>query len=328
MIFNLSRALRPGITAQQAWGLVSVEGARRAYTHVVGFGAGRSGHLAVTFAAWLDCASTVLVRGNDFDRDWFEPGRAPWVRESLLRATAVGAVAPETVRRIKALFPEQTVVFVPNGVDPAAWELLPDDVRRRDEARDGLAGNGRRIFGLFGELKQKKGVPFWLGALRDTGRMDQVGLLVVGRTVDEETGQILDDPALTPHCLRLPYTRMDRMPGLYAACDFIALPSLYEGMPNVLLEAMVMGVIPVVSEAGAMAEVVRDGDTGFTFPVLDRSAAARAMEKALDLGPDERAAMGRRAREHVLTHFSLERETEALCRLFFHPESAGPPGGV
>ncbi len=309
---HLSRKPRRGLTAQRCWRLVSQEHSRRPYAFVVGFGAGMPGYLAVTYAAWLGCSSLVQVRGNDFDQDWFEPQRGQWVREALARATVVGAVAPEMVRRIEALFPGKTVVFVPNGVDVARLELLPGDRDLRARIRRDLVSNGERVLGLFGELKHKKGIPFWMSALRDTGLMDRVRLLVVGNWVDEETGQILGDPQLAPPSLNLPFTARDRMPGLYGACDYIVLPSLFDGMPNVLLEAMAMGVAPIVSNAGAMGEIVRDGVTGFVFETENRRDAARATARALSQSAAERNAMGRRASAFVTERFSIERETEAL----------------
>ncbi|MEW5725265.1 MAG: glycosyltransferase family 4 protein [Thermodesulfobacteriota bacterium] len=322
--WRLSRTAPPGVTAQQAWRLLTLETAGRPFTHVVGFGAGRPGHLAVTYAAWLDLPSVVLVRGNDFDQDWFDPRRGPLVKESLARAATIGAVAPDLVDRIQALFPGADVRFVPNGVDPGLWELLPADEALRDETRAKLSADGRAVIGLFGELKYKKGVAFWLGALRDAGLTGRVALLLVGRRLDEETRQVLDDPVLSPPSLRLPFADPDRLAGLYAACDFVALPSLWEGLPNVLLEAMACGVPPLVSEAGAMGRLVQDGVTGFVFPVLDRAKAAQATARALDLDPSERAAMGRRARRFIAENYSLEKETEALLDLLGLGTDHGP----
>ena len=310
--WHLSRAPRRGLTAQRAWRIISQDRAGQPFGFAVGFGAGMPGYLAVTFAAWLRSPSLVLVRGNDFDQDWFEPHRSLWVREALSRASVIGAVSRDMVRRIHALYPDREVCMVPNGVDVSALELLPRDRRLQDEIRARLTTRGRKIIGLFGELKHKKGVAFWLGALRDTGLLGRVGLLVVGRWLDDETSQIIDDPVLAPESVHIPFSNRDRLPGFYTACDFVALPSLFEGMPNVLLEAMALGVVPIVSDAGAMGEVVRDGETGFVFPSEDRYAAAEATARALSMNDSRRKAMGERARDFVISNFSVEREAEVL----------------
>lgn len=300
----------PAMASNHAWILVQGRGR---YDHVVGFGASTGGFHAVTFAAWLGVGSTVLVRGNDLDRDWFWPQKGGMVREAFARATSIGAVTLEKVARIRALYPAARVEWTPNSVDARRWELLPGDVARRDEVR-GLLGAGERVrvIGLFGELKAKKRIPFWLEAVRDLGLMERIRLLVVG-TLDAATAAILDDPAIAPRSLRLPFCAPDELAGLYAAADFVAIPSMFEGMPNVLLEAMACGVIPIVSDAGAMRELIVDGETGFLFASEDRAAAGAATLRALEHG--DLRGMSERVRMYVTTKFSLDRELDALWQL-------------
>ena len=82
-----------------------------------------------------------------------------------------------------------------------------------------------------------------------------------------------------------------------------------------LLEAMSLGVVPIVSDAGAMAEVVQDGETGFVFANGNREAAADAASRALAQTPEERETMGRRARECVAEKYSLDTEISALAEI-------------
>ena len=309
---HLSRTANEGLTARSAWLPVKQEHDRHPYTRVVGFGAGRAGYTAVTFAAWLDCPCLVLVRGNDFDQNWFDPDKAFRVRECLSRAAVIGAVSLDLVERIQALFRDRKVVYLPNGIDPDTVSLLPPDLALSRETRSHPALLNKAVIGLFGELKYKKGVVFWLRAIREAGLIERIGLLVVAKRLDEETEQILGDNTLSPEYLRLPFASRDRLPGLYAACDFIALPSLYEGLPNVLLETMAMGVIPIVSDAGAMSQLVRDGETGFIFPALDHQAAAGATARALDLDTDGRQKMAAACRDFIVKNFSWEKEIDGL----------------
>ena len=300
----------PAMGSNEAW--VMVQGRGR-YDHVVGFGASVGGFHAVTFAAWLGVGSTVLVRGNDFDRDWFWPQRSGMVREAFARASAIGAVTMEKVERIRALYPGTRVEWTPNSVDVSRWELLASDRARREEIRGLLrVDEGARVIGLFGELKAKKRIPFWLEAVRDAGLLDRVRLLVVG-TLDGPTAAVLDDPAIAPRSLRIPFCAPDELAGLYAAADFVAIPSMFEGMPNVLLEAMACGVVPIVSDAGAMREVITDGANGFVFANASRVAAGEATARAL--GVSDLGAMSGRVRGFVETAFSMERELDVLCGL-------------
>jgi glycosyltransferase involved in cell wall biosynthesis len=307
-----------GLASNQAWISIQSRHARAPYTHVVGFGASVAGYHAVTYAAWLGgLPASVLVRGNDLDRDWFVPQRAAFVQQAFARAASIGAVTMEKVARIRALFPATRVEWTPNSVDPERWRLLTADRARRDEVRGLLgAADDAVVVGLFGELKAKKRIPFWLEAVRDAGLLERIRLLVVG-TLDPPTAAILEDPAIAPRSLRLPFCPPEQLAGLYAAADCIAIPSMFEGMPNVLLEAMACGVIPIVSNAGAMREVVTDGETGFLFDAEDRDAAGAATSRAVEMSAAERGRMSERVREHVSTEFSADRELDALCRLIF-----------
>lgn len=302
------------IAPNLAWTAIRERHARAPYRCVVGFGASWAGFNAASFAAWLGVPCAVLVRGNDLDRDWFLPRRGGWVREAFSRARAIGAVSQEKVDRIAALYPGRAVMWTPNSVDVGRWRLLGSDERRRDEVRALLRGGERRIFGLFGELKYKKRVPFWLEAVRDAGLLGSISLLVVG-TTDDDTTRILSDPAIAPPSVRLPFCSPDELPALYAACDFVAIPSAFEGMPNVLLEAMACGAVPVASDAGAMASVVEDGVSGFLFAAENREAAGAATKRAVALSADELAALSARARASVAERFTPQVELDALGRL-------------
>jgi glycosyltransferase involved in cell wall biosynthesis len=304
----------PEAAPMLAWSLVRERHAAAPYGGVVAFGASGAGLVGVTFGAWLDRPCAVLVRGNDLDRDWFMPRRGGWVREALQRAAAIGAVSGEKVERIGRMYPGKPVVWTPNGVDARRWELLAGDVRRRDEIRALAGGGARRIFGLFGELKFKKRIPFWLEAARDAGLLGRMGLVVAGQ-LDGETAQILDDAAIAPRSVRLPFLPQEELPALYAACDFVAIPSAFDGMPNVLLEAAACGAAPLVSDAGAMAEVVEDGVTGLVFRAEDREAAGAATRRAVEMGPEELAAMSAAVKARIRERFSLEREMETLMNL-------------
>lgn len=311
---RLRRERSPEVAPNLAWSVVRERHLVDPYSTVVAFGASRAGFIATTFAAWLERPAVVLVRGNDLDRDWFLPRRGGWVREAFARASAIGAVSTEKVERITRLYPGKHVVWTPNGVDTRQWALLDTDEKRRDEIRSLLGAGERRICGLFGELKFKKRIPFWLESARDADLLSGLALLVVGQ-LDEDTTRVLDDPAIAPRSLRLPFLPQAELPALYSACDFIAIPSAFEGMPNVLLEAAACGAVPLVSDAGAMRDVVQDGVTGFVFQAENRRAAGDATRRALALGNEELAVMSAGVKARIRAEFSPERERSTILEL-------------
>src|ERR1700733_850954 len=73
----------------------------------------------------------------------------------------------------------------------------------------------------------------------------------------------------------------DEIPLWMNACDVLCLPSLSEGLPNVVLEALACGLPVVASRVGGVPELVRDGSNGFLVPPSDPSALAEGLRRAL-----------------------------------------------
>lgn len=105
------------------------------------------------------------------------------------------------------------------------------------------------------------------------------------------------------------------MPAAFLAASVVAVPSTEpEAFGRSAVEAQAMGTPVVVSDLGAVPETVLSPPvvepserTGWRVPPADVNALAMALGEALSLGASARTALGRRAREHVRAHFSLER---------------------
>ncbi len=282
----------------------------------IGFGANLPGLFAVSLQAWLAIKAAVMVRGNDLDRDWFDAKRAPWVREALSRARLVTTVSKEKQAVVKRLFPATKVEYLPNGVDPGWWRPLPADIEEADRIRQELAPSRKRlILGIFGEIKEKKGIDLLLRAMRRRGLKDRFALLVVGR-LDQRSQELLNDPVLSPEkVLHLRFQQRERIAGLYRACDLVAIPSLYDGMPNVMLEAMACGVPVLASSAGGMPDVIDHGMNGLLFPAGSWEDCADCLAQAVELGGEGLKAMGMKAQAVVKEGFHPQQEAGKLLRL-------------
>jgi glycosyltransferase involved in cell wall biosynthesis len=95
----------------------------------------------------------------------------------------------------------------------------------------------------------------------------------------------------------------DRAWEAMAAMDVFLMPSRFEGLGLALLEAMACGCCPVVMSVGGIRDIMTDGTLGWAAPPGDKDAFLRGMQAAMDIGPAGRAAMGARARQHVVDHF-------------------------
>lgn len=96
----------------------------------------------------------------------------------------------------------------------------------------------------------------------------------------------------------------------------LVVPSIwYENFPRTIVEAMACGLPVIASRIGALAELVKDGETGLLFEAGDAGELAEKMNWAL-AHPAEMAAMGRSARAHYEANFTADRNYQQLMAIY------------
>ena len=105
------------------------------------------------------------------------------------------------------------------------------------------------------------------------------------------------------------------VPTLLAASDLLVLPSLYEGLPNVVLEAMHQAKPVVATDAPGTNELVVDGATGRLVPLGETKALAKALHDLIR-DPERRAAMGLAGRDRLEPQFGLTTMIAAYADLY------------
>jgi glycosyltransferase involved in cell wall biosynthesis len=201
-----------------------------------------------------------------------------------------------------------------NGVD-AEGVFHPGrfsaEVRAKVRARHGVPADAL-VAGFVGRLVRDKGLAelarAWK-ALRN--EFPALHLLVVGPfepqdpVAAEVTELLTNDPRI--HLVGMQWD----MPPLYAAMDYVVLPTYREGLPVVPLEAAAMALPVVATRIPGCVEAVQDGVTGTLAPVRDASALAGAM-RAYIQDPELRVRHGQAGRERVLRDFRPEAMSAAL----------------
>ena len=116
------------------------------------------------------------------------------------------------------------------------------------------------------------------------------------------------------------------VPRLLALADLLVLPSAYEGLPNVALEAMRFRKPVVATRAPGTTEVIEDERTGLLVPVGDPAMLARAMMRVID-DPSLARRLGEGGRERVDREFRLETMIDRYAELYERLARAKGIGG-
>ena len=215
--------------------------------------------------------------------------------------------------------PEDRVSLVYQGTDVATFTRDP---KRAELARGRypLPQDAFPVLGSVGSFEHRKGQVELLHALdRARPELPNAHLMLVGDGPDEEilrataTRLGLDDVVTF-----FPFTRAPAE--VFEVLDVLVLSSLYkEGLPNVLLEAMSMGLPVISSRLAGTPEVVIEGETGLLVEPGDVAALADAIT-TLGLDPDKAAAMGDAGRSLMEREFDKLHQFDAFLEHFAsHP---------
>jgi glycosyltransferase involved in cell wall biosynthesis len=267
-----------------------------------------AGFLAVWFARLNNLPSVVSIRGNDLDRDVFPPGDFARLQWTLGNATGITAVTRDLARKAQALSGRNDVVHLRNVVDSAKFFPSPEAGREMRE-RLGI-GDNEAVLGFCGELREKKGLTHLIDALAAVRRVRPARLLVIGEVRSADRPRVPEDVLITGQI-----DSPEEVNAHLQACDVYLQPSLWDGMPNALLEAMAAGCGSIVSDAGGIPEIVTPGVEGVVLPRWQLHRLGEAILEWLDADPAHRQRVRCAARARVETEFAPESESQALQEL-------------
>lgn len=95
---------------------------------------------------------------------------------------------------------------------------------------------------------------------------------------------------------RIPFTEVI---DLFQSSDLLILPSVEEGVANVVLEAMALGTLVLTTDCGGMQEVISDGYNGFVIPIRDSKRMAAAIVKVNLLSENEKSQLIKNAYQTI-----------------------------
>lgn len=234
-----------------------------------------------------------------------------WISHQTERVIAVSDAVRDFVASHERI-PLTKLVVVRNGIDLSRFADRPS----RDEARASLDLPARDfVVGIVGRLSPQKGHHFLFEAAATlVTEIPNLRLLVVGEGQLKGRLQRLARALGIAERVSFVGFRPD-MGSLYATMDLLAMPSLFEGLPLVLVEALVCERVAVGARTSGISDVIEDGKNGLLVKVGDVKELAAAIARVFRGEHD--SDMPRRAREAAMAEYDIKAYLGRLEALYF-----------
>ncbi|MEM6751687.1 MAG: glycosyltransferase [Cyanobacteria bacterium P01_C01_bin.38] len=256
-----------------------------------------TGYVTTLLAKENDLPVINSVRGADLHKHIFSPknhGPISWILDNSDWTTFVSRTLKKRANLISPSSKVKSCAFW-NSIAPINFEELP-----KPPIFDNLSG---LIIGTTGRFRGKKGIEYLLGACSQLGKDIDITLLLIGDFIQKEKGYWQQELKNYDLNFRLEITGMNTRQETLAYLpylDVFAIPSLTDGCPNALLEAMSAGCAIVGSNADAIGEIIEDGVSGLLVNPASSEELAAALQDIADK-PKLRKELGLAAKTKVET---------------------------
>lgn len=244
------------------------------------------------------------------------------LREKLLKwtdrfcntTTIVSKGAAERMIDLKVVSKNKLKVIY-NGIDLENFPFRKLEARTKIRNELNIEEN-KKILISVGRLHEAKGCPYLIKAMKILKEKYPYILLIVlgegpeGKKIEEQIKEL----KLEKNILLL--GQKENISEYLNASDVFVMPSLWEGLPIALLEAMACGLPVVNTRVGGVPEVVEDGKSGFLVELKNPRGLAEKIIKTLEMSEEERKKMGEHGRKIVEKKFSIEQIVKEYENLY------------
>lgn len=259
-----------------------------------------TGYLTTLLARENDVPVINSVRGSDLHKHIFSPSMYAQMVWALENSAWVTFVSPDLQERAALIAPSiqtKSSTFW-NSIAPINFSQLS-----KPALIDRLQGH---VIGSVGRFRDKKGIEFLIDACATLSQEVELTLLLVGDFADKEQiywKQKLQTSAIADRMIITGILDRQNALAYLPYMDIFAIPSLNDGCPNALLEAMMAARAIVGTNVDAIGGILEDGLDAF----LIKPASARELEEALRrliAQPELRKQFGTAAQQKVLTQLN------------------------
>lgn len=191
------------------------------------------------------------------------------------------------------------VTTIHNGVEAPIMKVgARDAVRQEIQVR-----SDEILLGAVGRLDEQKGYPYLLEAVAKLRVLHPVRAVIIGEgPLEDKLRHIAEELCVSEHVKFLP--PQPEIGRWYAAMDIFVLPSLWEGLPNAVLEAMSLGLPVVATRVDGVPEAVEDKSSGVLCEPGDSQSLFDAIQELI-VKPALRHELGETGRRRAAENFKL-----------------------
>ena len=221
-----------------------------------------------------------------------------WTLHQCGEIVACSQASAARMQRTQSL-PASKLVVVPNGVE---FPQVSDEEARAARMSLGVSEEALMVVGV-GQLIPRKSFHVLIEALGQVSTQSDQPLECVLLGEGPERSRLQQAAQRSNVTLHMPGF-VDAPAHMVAAADLSVLPSLAEGMPLVVLEAMALGVPTIATNVAGTPEVIEDGTSGLLVPPANVGALAAAIARLVN-DAALRSTMGQAGRKRTYSQFSL-----------------------
>lgn len=254
------------------------------------------------------------VRGADLNKHVFSPhqfGQITWTLANSAWSTFVSADLMHRARVLVPAVQTKSSAFW-NSIVPLSFDHLP-----KPALADQLQGT---VIGSVGSFRDKKGLEYLFDACQSLRSTAEMTLLLVGDFAEKERGyweKALQESGFADRVVITGKVSREEALAYLPYMDIFAIPSLRDGCPNAMLEAMLAAKAVVGSCVDAIGEILEDGVNGLVVRPADTEGLANALRRLITQS-SLRQRLGMAARQKTLEQLAPAVEKQNWQQVYQH----------
>lgn len=253
----------------------------------------------------------VLYRGFTGNVHWYDPSAYFKYLHPRVDKVFCNSKGVEENLQKQFLFSKNKAITIYKGHN-VNWYNKYQSISIREDL--GISDDSFLLINVSNNRKMK-GIPYLLKAMNQLPNNLPIHLLLVGKNMDNKINMEIIDSGNKKDRVHIMGFRSDALT-LTKSCDVLVFPSISgEGMPKAVIEAMALEIPPIVTDIPGNNELVVNGESGIIVPPQNPEEFSKAIIR-LFKDRDQCNTLGKRARQRITNHFSLEQSIQKTKELY------------